>query len=128
MSDAPAALRAEAAAMMAEPEPAESAIVMTGESGDDLLPAVAGAVQIAGNQLCDRYRVTRLEPAESQALAGAMLNVARVYGLLDRADPKIMALLTLGGVGMSILGNRQRLPPPPEPAAEPANANAAAAA
>ena len=126
MSGEAAALRAEAAAMMAEPEPAESVIVKAGE-GDDLLPAVAGALQVIGNPLCDRYRVTRLEGGETETLAGALLNVARVYGWLDKADPKIMALLTLGGVSATILANRRRLPPP-EPAPEPANADAAAAA
>lgn len=110
-------------AELASPEPAAVATEQRQQDRDDLHPAVAGAVSMIAMPICARYRLTPLDQAEIDMAAGALLNLANVYGLLDKADPKIMAWLTVTGVGMSILGNRRRLPPPPEPV-KPADADA----
>lgn len=89
----------------------------------ELQEAVAVAVAVAGNGLCAWRRVTPLEQGEVASLSVALLNLANAYGWLDKADPKIMAWVTLAGVGLAVAGNRRRLPDP-EPA-QPANADAA---
>lgn len=85
-----------------------------------LVTAAGRAIMIGGNAMCARYGVTPLEQGEADMLGAALLDVARVYGLLDRADPRIMSLVTLGGTVAVVLGNRKRLPPPPSPKPEPA--------
>ncbi|HEX6960201.1 MAG TPA: hypothetical protein VF194_19630 [Ferrovibrio sp.] len=122
MVDEKQQLRDEAAAMTPEPESVEAPSDQPARP-DELQAAVAGAVNVIGVYACARYRVTPLEPDECRMMSGALLNVARVYGLLDRADPKIMAWLTLGGVGMTIMANRRPLPQP-----EPEHADQSAAA
>jgi hypothetical protein len=97
-----------------EPEksPASPAVTDSGYDRGELKAALAGAVHILSMPVCKRYRVTPLLLDECDAVSGAVLNLAQVYGLLDKADPRIMAWLTVGGVAMQIAGNRQRLPEP----------------
>lgn len=99
-------------------EAAEQMADTAAKVGDDreLQMAVAVAVKVTGDGICKMRRLTPLADDEVGAMSVALLNLANAYGLLDKADPKIMAWVTVAGVGMSIISNRQRLPDPePQP-------------
>jgi hypothetical protein len=93
------------------------------EDPEALKVALSGAVAAISVPVCARYRVTGLRPQESKAMGEALFNLASAYGWLDKADPRIMAWLTLGGVAMQIVSGREKLPTPVDP--KPADAAAA---
>ncbi len=81
----------------------------------EALVNVAGmAVAIGGGLICNRVRVTNLERGEIDLLARAMVALAQEYGIGPQ-DAKTIAWLNLGGVTLAIIGNRERLAPPPDP-------------
>lgn len=103
--------------------PAADVLLADVGDGHALKTALAGAVGMAAKPLCARYRVTALRPDECRSIGEALYGVAEAYGLLDRADPKVVSLLMLGGVVMQVVSGRERLPDPPkEPVADAAAA------
>lgn len=112
MNEEMATLKSEAVLRAADAAPVAAAVDVGPSRADALRPMVAGALVPLGAAVCRRYHVTMISGEECHALAGAMLGVAEAYGMLDKADPRVMAWLTLGGTAAAIVANRQPVPPP----------------
>lgn len=69
----------------------------------------AGAVGAISDIMCRRARVTPLEDVERQSLGVAFANLAIVYDLADKANPKVMAWAGVGLALGGVLANREPL-------------------
>lgn len=122
-------LSAETAGQGGEAPAEETALPETPAAPVDrasLVLMVDKAVAALSRPICRRARVTELHPAETEALAGALADLAIVYDLAGRMDPRTAAWFAFGLVFSGIVANRERIgEPAPAAPSQPAGPDSA---